>query len=341
MGRFRNWLAACRCTKDFALQIAWALSCIAELARATGYPSRARSACIDAEATLERWNLQHSSVAVRVRLQRGCADVALFGSPAEALDALYDSLAECIERGFLVDVARIAICFVDFNAQLGRPADALLWSKWMASSLDQLSPCDRLALTLHSADALTRLGRGAEALRLLGRLGRGRPAREWLGIPLPGLGVRVAEALVTLARPREALQEALVALEWFDRRKAFPGAARAHAVAAECYFATGSKRSAMAHIEQSQYLAERFGSPHQLLQTYAACTRLFDDRCIDAKLREMQHVLAARPKSAATPFPPGIRSGLGGEGLKHRHDLANAPRRPWHREAKLRVRERV
>ena len=96
-----------------------------------------------------------------------------------------------------------------------------------------------------------------------------------------------------MSRPREALVVALSALEGFYQKRALPNAARAHAAAAQCYFALESQKEAMHHVEQSQFLAERFASPAELLQIYTACANVAVDRRVLASVKELRRSIEA------------------------------------------------
>jgi tetratricopeptide (TPR) repeat protein len=288
---FRSWLLEHGCTRDSAMRVIWALCCISEIARTAGLPSRARSAVVDAEQLVEQWSLQHSWIASHLRLQRSCADVALLGSLAETLQSLSDQFDESSDRGWFANASRIALCMLDFNSSLGRHSDAIGWAKWLADHEDRLSPLDRIVLALNSADALNRSGRPREALRVLSPYMR--PSIELDGLPLAPIDVRAAEALVLLGHPREALASALRALKRFDKKRALPNAARAHAVAAQCYVALESTEAALLHLNQSQSLAEKFASPAQLLQVYAVCADVTDDRRLKASVKEMRRAIEA------------------------------------------------
>jgi tetratricopeptide (TPR) repeat protein len=299
--RFGCWLSEHGWTRESSIQVIWLLCCIAEIARIAGLSSRARSAVLEAEQLIEQWSLQHTWIAWHLRLQRSCADVALFGSIGDALQSLSVQFYESSDQGLFANTARIALCLVEFNSLLGRHADATHWASWLSDYSDRLSPLDRINLALNSADALTRCGRARDALVALGPYIHAAEANSTA--PLAPVDLRVAEALVQLSHPREALAASLRALQLFDRRRAQPNLARAHAVAAQCYAALESTQEAMAHREQSQSLAERFASPAQLLHVYEACVHIAQDRRLEATMKEMRHIIGASTVTASGRLP--------------------------------------
>jgi DNA-directed RNA polymerase specialized sigma24 family protein len=287
---YRAWLLEHRATKESAVRVIWALCSIAEVARTAGLPSRARSAVIEAEQLVTQFSLEHACVATHLRLQRACADIALFGSLGDALESLADQFEQNVDRGWFASAIRAALCIVDHTSSVGRHDDAVRCAQWIAGHVDRLSPLDRVTLALTSADALTRSGRAAAALGMLAPLKRSAES-SGNGAPRAAVEIRVAEALVSLGRPRAALAEALAALDSLNKKKAFPSAARAHAAAAQCYGALDDWQNAMLQVEQSQSLAERFASPAQLLQVYAACANVADDRHVRGSVAELRRLI--------------------------------------------------
>jgi tetratricopeptide (TPR) repeat protein len=306
---FRSWLSQHRGTRQASEREVWALSCIAEVARTAGLPARARSAVVEAEQLVEQHSLQHSWVTSQLRLQRACADVALLGSLRDTLASLSDQFEESSNRGWFANATKVALSIVDFTSSIGRHADAICWAKWIASHIDRLSPLDRIVFALNFADALTRSGRPGDALRVLAPIMLASDDGTD-SISSAAVEIRAAEALIEGGRPMEALAKALSALERFGKRKALPNVARAHAVAAQCYGALECCHKAMLHAEQSQFLAERFASPVQLLQVYTACQTVVDDRRIRASVQEMRRLIET---SIATlpDLQPGAPTRLG------------------------------
>jgi tetratricopeptide (TPR) repeat protein len=254
-----------------------------------GELAEARATSAEASALIEQFSLASRPKALETLAGKLVLDGFFCGRIGASIEAIAALLLRAIDSGWCSTAIMLGAYLIGLNASRGDYDEAIRWHGRISSSLlDDGRPADRTLVAIQAAHAYTMSGRAEHALPLLHRV---RPGVVCSGWDVPYWHAEVGAALERLGKDAAALDQARTALLGFEAQGARRAQGSAHRIMALCYAKLGESRAAREHIAEAARLAERYGTPYQLLQTLSAKADIFGNATLKSEASEFARLL--------------------------------------------------